>query len=117
MFSRNLKSFGLAGVIYEKKGNDKEALQAFVSALDIDPNHVPSLMSIALLLKRRGGKFAVVRSLLMAARQLDRMNASAWYNLGLLLLSEGTDSAKLEAAECLQAAYLLEETAPIEPFR
>nr|AJT59694.1 No pollen germination related 2 protein [Dimocarpus longan] len=105
------------GVIYEKKGLFKEALQAFRRAWDIDPNHVPSLISIALVLRRLGGQFAVIRNFLMAARQLDRMNASAWYNLGLLHISEGTQSAKLEAAECLQVAYLLEETTPVEPFR
>ncbi|TXG63867.1 hypothetical protein EZV62_010861 [Acer yangbiense] len=106
------------GVLYEKKGLYKEALQALRRGLDIDPNHVPSLISIAMVLRRHGGQSnAVVRSFLMAALRLDRMNASAWYNLGMLYKSEGTQSAKLEAAECFEAATVLEESAPIEPFR
>jgi ATP-dependent RNA helicase DHX36 len=40
----------------------------------------------------------------------------AWFNLGLLYEEEGGRSAA-EAAECFQAAALLEETASVEPFR
>ena len=40
----------------------------------------------------------------------------AWFNLGLLYEEEGNRSAA-EAAECFQAAALLEETSPVEPFR
>ncbi|KAH7577706.1 hypothetical protein JRO89_XS01G0287200 [Xanthoceras sorbifolium] len=106
------------GVLYEKRGLYKEALLALRRALDIDPNHVPSLISIAVVLRRLGGQpNAVVRSFLMAALRLDRMNASAWSNLGQLYASEGTKSATLEAAECFEAAAFLEESAPIEPFR
>ncbi|XP_057964695.1 protein NPGR2 isoform X2 [Malania oleifera] len=98
------------------KGLQKEALKAFVNALDIEPNHVPSLISTAVVLRRLGGSAAVVRNLLTDALRLDRMNASAWYNLGLLYSAEGAASS-LEAAECFEAATLLEESAPVEPFR
>ncbi|KAL9436135.1 hypothetical protein AB3S75_022238 [Citrus x aurantiifolia] len=106
------------GVLYEKKGLYKEAIKAFRSALNIDPAHVPSLISTAMVLRKLSDQSnAVIRSFLMAALRLDGMNSSAWYNLGLFYKSQGTQSSKLEAAECFEAAASLEETAPVEPFR
>nr|POE98155.1 protein npgr2 [Quercus suber] len=61
--------------------------------------------------------YPVVRSFLMNALRLDRMNHSAWYNLGLLYKAMSTTSASQEAAECFAAAAFLEESAPVEPFR
>lgn len=107
-----------AGVIYEAKGHYKEALIAFLEALDVDPSHVPSLVSVAVLLRRLGDKSkAVVRSFLMEALRLDRMNYSAWYNLGLLHQANATASSSLEASECFAAAIFIQETEPVEPFR
>lgn len=108
----------ITGVLYERKGQLKEALKSFASALDVDPTHVPSLVSTAAVMRRLGNQSnEVVRSFLMQALRLDRMNASAWYNLGMLYKAEGTASSILEAAECLEAAAILEESAPVEPFR
>lgn len=108
----------LLGLLYESKGLPQDALQAYNKALDIDPGHVPSLISTACLLQRLGGSqsFPVVRSLLTDAVRLDRANPSAWHNLGLLYKADVGASA-LEAAECFEAATLLEESAPVEPFR
>ncbi|KAL2487955.1 no pollen germination related 2 [Forsythia ovata] len=106
-----------AGLLHEAKGHHKEALKAFVRALDVDPTHVPSIVCKAVVLRRIGSQSsAIVRSLLTEALRLDRMNTSAWYNLGLLYKDEGGASA-LEAAECFEAAALLDETAPVQPFR
>ncbi|KAK4273023.1 hypothetical protein QN277_021497 [Acacia crassicarpa] len=107
------------GLIYEAKGLYKEAQKAYREALDIDPNHVPSLVSSALVLRRCGsGKLnAAGLGYLMDALRHDRMNASAWYHLGLLHKAEGSVSSLIEAMECFQAAHCLEETAPVEPFR
>lgn len=117
-FWSDLKFVDFTGLLYQKKGLHKEALQAFGNALDIDPTHVPSLISTALVLRNLSEKSnAVCRSFLMAALQLDRMNPSAWYNLGLLCKAEGTKSSAIEAAECFEAAATLEESAPVEPFR
>lgn len=107
-----------SGVIYEAKGRYKEALIAFLEALDIDPSHVPSLVSTAVVLRRVGDKSkAVVRSFLMEALRLDRMNYAAWYNLGLLYEDKATASSSLEASECFAAAIFIQETEPVEPFR
>ena len=70
-----------------------------------------------MVLRRLGSHSpAVVRSFLTEALRLDRMNASAWYNLGLLYKDEGAALA-LEAAECFEAASVLQETSPVENFR
>ncbi|KAM1244253.1 hypothetical protein ACFX2G_036404 [Malus domestica] len=109
------------GLLYERKGLYKESLRAYSEALDIDPSHVPSLISTAVVLRHLGGSshhsHTVIRSLLLNALNLDRSNHSAWYNLGILYESQGKPSSSLEAAECFKAALSLEESAPVEPFR
>ncbi|OWM70503.1 hypothetical protein CDL15_Pgr011979 [Punica granatum] len=105
------------GLLYQARGQYKDALKSFQEALNLEPNHVQSLVSMARVLKQLGTQsMSVVRSLLTDALRLDRTNASAWYNLGLLYKADPEASA-LEAAECFEAATLLEESAPIEPFR
>lgn len=106
-----------AGMLCDAKELNKEAVQAFGNALDLEPNHVPSLISMAVVLRRLGEQsHAIVRSLLTDALRLDRMNPSAWNNLGLLYKAIGP-SMSLDAADCFKAAALLEESAPVEPFR
>lgn len=105
------------GLLHQAKGLNKEALKAFRQALDVEPTHIPSLVSIAVVLRKLGNRSpAVVRSFLTEAIRLDRMNSSVWHNLGLLYKDESVASA-VEAAECFQAAAILEETSPLEPFR
>ncbi|KAL7198536.1 hypothetical protein ACSBR2_020931 [Camellia fascicularis] len=112
----------VTGLLYQAKGLRKEALRAFWHALDVEATHVPSLVSMAVVLRQLGGRSSAVvrRCFLTEALRLDRMNASAWYNLGLIYKDEGEregDASALEAAECFEAAIVLEETAPVEPFR
>ncbi|XP_058770777.1 protein NPGR2-like [Vicia villosa] len=106
------------GMLYEARGLHQEALKSFKKGLDIDPNHVPSLISTACVLRKLGcqSSSSIVKSLLIEALRLDRTNSSAWYNLGLVYKDDSGTSA-LEAAECLEAAVFLEESCPIEPFR
>ncbi|KAM3355987.1 protein NPGR2 isoform X1 [Capsicum galapagoense] len=106
-----------AGLLNQSKGLYKSALEDYSNALAVNPSHVPSLVSSAVVLRKIGKQSpAIIRNLLTEALRLDRMNASAWYNLGLLYKEEGLGSA-LEAAECFEAAILLEETEPVETFR
>lgn len=110
-------AFHATGKLHEAKGFLKEALRAYSTALDLEPRHVPSLISTAIVLRRLGERpLPAVRCFLTDALQLDRTNHIAWLNLGLLYEDEGGSSA-LEAAECFQTAALLEETNPVEPFR
>ncbi|CAL9207915.1 unnamed protein product [Musa hybrid cultivar] len=105
------------GQLYEAKGLLQEALGAYAKALDIEPAHVPSLVSRAIVLRHLGDwSLDVIRSLLTDALRLDRTNHIAWFNLGLIYKAEGARSA-LEAAECFQTAAFLKETSPVEPFR
>ena len=107
----------MLGLLNEAKGLHQEALRSFRKALDVDHTHVPSLISTACILRQLGGEsLPVVRSFLMDALRIDRTNPSAWYNLGLLYKAD-IGAAPQEAAECFEAAALLEESAPIEPFR
>ncbi|KAK6164429.1 hypothetical protein DH2020_001293 [Rehmannia glutinosa] len=104
-----------AGLLQEARGNLQEALEAYTLAVEVDPTHVPSLVSQATVLRRMNCQSpAIVRTFLTGALRLDRMNTSAWHNLGLVYKDGGSS---LQAAECFQAATFLEETEPIEPFR
>lgn len=106
----------MPGLLYEAKGLHKEALVYFGKALDIEPNHVPSLISTAVVLRQLSDQsLAVAKSFLTDALRLERTNPAAWYNLGLLYKSEVGSS--MEAVECFEAAALLQESAPVEPFR
>ncbi|CAN4097608.1 unnamed protein product [Withania somnifera] len=106
-----------AGLLYQAKGFYKEALHSFQKSLDIEPNHVPSLVSTAIVLRHLDDQsLPVMKSFLTDALRLDRTNPSAWYNLGLVYKSEN-GASPLEAAECFEAAELLQESAPVEPFR
>ncbi|XP_021763273.1 protein NPGR2-like [Chenopodium quinoa] len=107
----------ILGSYHEAKGLYKQALDAFNTALNIDPCYVPSLISLAMVLRRFSCKHnSVIRTYLMNALKLDRTNHVAWYNLGLLCKAD-SESSVSDAAECFEAAAFLEETAPVEPFR
>lgn len=106
-----------AGLLYEGKDLHKEALKFFEKALDIEPNHVPSLISTAVILRRLSEQSQpIVKSFLTDALRLERTNVTAWYNLGLLYKT-GSKALALEAAECFEAAAMLQESEPVEPFR
>ncbi|KZV32969.1 calmodulin binding protein [Dorcoceras hygrometricum] len=108
----------ISGLLHEAKGQNKEALKSYEVALEVDPTHVPSLVSKATLLRKIGCLSpAIMRSILTEALRHDRTNISAWYNLGLLYKDGGGSSSAAEAAECFKAAAFLEETAPVESFR
>ncbi|KAK4366106.1 hypothetical protein RND71_013986 [Anisodus tanguticus] len=88
-----------SGLLNQLKGLYKAALADYCNALAVNPSHVPSLVSSAVVLRKIDKQSPVIIwSLLTEALRLDRMNASAWYNLGLLYKEEGLGSAS-EAAK------------------
>ncbi|KAL5781651.1 hypothetical protein ACOSP7_006680 [Xanthoceras sorbifolium] len=115
--SYSASGFHSAGLLHEGKGLHREALISFRKALDVDSAHVPSLISVARVLRQIGGESVVTaRSFITDALRIDSKNPSAWYNLGLLYKADVTAPLQ-EAVECFEAAALLEESAPVEPFR
>ncbi|KAL3688552.1 hypothetical protein R1sor_014861 [Riccia sorocarpa] len=103
-----------AGALHEARGNVQDALAAYNNALAVDPDHVPSKVSTGSLLRQRGGNsLPVARSFLTDALRSEPTNHLAWYNLGMLHKVEGRAR---EAADCFQAAFLLEQSAPVERF-
>lgn len=111
-------AYHATGKLHEAKGFLTEALGAYSRALDIESKHVPSMISAAVVLGQRGGRsLPAARCFLADALRLERTSHVAWFNLGLTYKDEEGRSAALEAAECFQAAALLEETAPAESFR
>ncbi|KAL7612173.1 hypothetical protein Lser_V15G05999 [Lactuca serriola] len=105
------------GILHQAKGEKEEALSSFEKALDVDPNHVPSLISTAIVLRELNDRsLPIAKSFITDALRLDRTNSLAWFNLGLVYKVEHGSSA-LEAAECFEAAIMLQESEPIEPFR
>ncbi|CAM0870598.1 unnamed protein product [Alopecurus aequalis] len=111
-------AYHATGKLHEARGFPKEALGAYSAALDLEPKHVPSLISSAVTLRQLGGRpLPAARCFLTEALRLDRTNHVAWFNLGLTHEGEGGVSSALEAAECFETAARFEETAPPEPFR
>nr|GEU45628.1 arginine--tRNA ligase, chloroplastic/mitochondrial [Tanacetum cinerariifolium] len=77
-----------------KSGN---AQKAYELALDLDPNTCASLVSKAVIIRRARGKSpASAKSFLLRP---DRLNSSAWYNLGLFYREDGP-MFLTEAANC-----------------
>lgn len=102
------------GVLCEARSKIQEALAAYSNALCIDPDHVPSKVSLGALLWQTGGKsLPVARSLLSDALRLEPTNYVAWYYLAMVHKDDGRAS---DAVDCFQAACMLEESAPIEKF-
>ena len=76
--------------LYEAQGLYKEALIAFSKALAIEPDHVPSLIYTAVVLKQLGKKaLPAARSFVADALWVDPYNNTAWYNLGTVHKMEG----------------------------
>lgn len=92
----------------------EEALAAFSVALSIQPNFVPSMVSMAEILRMLGGEsLPIARSFLMNAIRLDPTNHEAWLNLGIISKMEGSLH---QAADCFQAAYELRQSSPVHNF-
>lgn len=108
------KCWHVKGLILEAQSLHQEALEAFSFSLSINPDYVPSMVSMASILRTLGAKSSsIARTFLRSATRLEPTNHQAWMGLGLVLKSEGS---VLEAADCFQAAYELLELSPIQDF-
>ncbi|XP_009109801.1 protein NPGR1 [Brassica rapa] len=102
------------GLCLEAKSLHEEALIPFFMSLSIDPDHVPSIVSIAEVMMKSGGDtLATAKSFLMNALRLDPRSHDAWMKLGHVAKMQGLSQ---QAAEFYQAAYELELSAPVQSF-
>lgn len=117
--ARDLKQYSAAvmhtqGVLSEGRGQNEEALLATINGILFEPNHVPCKILMGAMIQRVGPKFfCAARSALSDALRIEPTNRMAWHCLGLLNKQDGRIS---EAADCFQAASMLEESDPIETF-
>jgi tetratricopeptide (TPR) repeat protein len=106
--------FRLSGSMHEAQDLVHHALASYANGLCMDLNHAPSKVSVGALLSKRGPKcLPVSRSFLSDALRLEPTNCAAWYYLGMV---HGDDGRPSDAADCFQAAAMLEESDPVERF-
>ncbi|CAK9168968.1 unnamed protein product [Ilex paraguariensis] len=103
-----------SGIMHGRRGEIHEALAAYINALLLEPSFVPCKILIGAVLSSRGSKMLpVARTLLSDALRIEPTNRMAWYHLGLVHRDDGRIA---DAADCFQAASMLEESDPIESF-
>ncbi|CAD6269822.1 unnamed protein product [Miscanthus lutarioriparius] len=103
------------GNIHEVHEKTQDALAAYFNALSMEVEHVPSKVSIGALLCKQGPKFLpVARCFLSDALRLEPTNRMAWFYLGEVHKQDGRLA---DAADCFQAASMLEDSDPVESFR
>ncbi|PNT62948.1 hypothetical protein BRADI_4g09860v3 [Brachypodium distachyon] len=118
--ARALKSYSAMtlnaeGYMHEKRNQSEDALAAYVNASSTQLDHVPSKVAIGALLSKQGPKYLpAARSFLSDALRIEPTNRMAWLNLGKVHKLDGRIS---DAADCFQAAVMLEESDPVESFR
>ncbi|CAM8986460.1 unnamed protein product [Rhodiola kirilowii] len=102
------------GLMCEKRGQVPEALAAYINALLLDPNFVPTKVLLGALLSNMGSKaLPAARSILSDALRIEPTNRMAWFHLGVVHKKDGRTA---DSADCFQAASMLEESDPIESF-
>lgn len=103
------------GYTREVREQTQDALAAYFNAVSTEVEHVPSKVSIGALLSKQGPKYLpVARSFLSDALRHEPTNRMAWFYLGKVHKHDGRLA---DAADCFQAASMLEESDPIESFR
>ncbi|TMX01656.1 hypothetical protein EJD97_023982 [Solanum chilense] len=102
------------GMMFERQGEKDKALSAYINALLVEPNHVQCKILLgSLLTKMDPGMLPLAKALLSDALRIEPTNRVAWYHLGLVHRDDGRVA---DAADCFQAASMLEESDPIEKF-
>ncbi|KAK4719356.1 hypothetical protein R3W88_017694 [Solanum pinnatisectum] len=100
--------------MFERQGENDKALSAYINALLVEPNHVQCKILLgSLLTKMDPGMLPLAKALLSDALRIEPTNRVAWYHLGLVHRDDGRVA---DAADCFQAASMLEESDPIEKF-
>jgi tetratricopeptide repeat protein 7 len=103
------------GNMHEVRDQIKDAVAAYFNALSTELEHVPSKVSIGALLSKHGPKYLpVARCFLSDALRLEPTNRTAWFYLGKVHKHDGRLA---DAADCFQAASMLEDSDPVERFR
>ncbi|OEL24250.1 hypothetical protein BAE44_0014731 [Dichanthelium oligosanthes] len=117
--ARTLKSYSATtihaeGYMHQARQQTKDALAAYVNAFSTELEHVPSKVAIGALLAKQGSRFLpAARCFLSDALRVEPTNRMAWLYLGKVHRSDGRIS---DAADCFQAAVMLEESDPVESF-
>ncbi|CAN1199833.1 Protein NPG1 [Linum perenne] len=103
------------GMMLEARVELQGALCSYVCGHLTNPTYVPGMISVASLMSRRCSEASlpVARSILTDALRLEPTNRKAWYYLGVVHRDDGRNA---DAADCFQAASMLEESDPIESF-
>ncbi|KAL6847374.1 hypothetical protein ACP4OV_023227 [Aristida adscensionis] len=118
--AKALKAYSAAplhaeGNMHEMRGQIQDALAAYFNAFSTELDHVPSKVSIGALLSKQGHKYLpVARCFLSDALRLEPTNRMAWFYLGKVHKHDGRLA---DAADCFQAAAMLEDSEPVESFR
>lgn len=98
----------------QERGETREALSSYFNAVLLGPTYVPCKVSIGALLSKVGANaLPVARTFFSDALRIEPTNRDAWYNLGVVHKNTGCIA---DAADCFQAASMLEESDPIESF-
>jgi cytochrome c-type biogenesis protein CcmH/NrfG len=106
--------FSLLGYMHQAHNQTKDALAAYVNAFSIELEHVPSKVAIGALLAKQGPRFLpAARCFLSDALRVEPTNRMAWLYLGKVHWFDGRIT---DAADCFQAAVMLEESDPVESF-
>ncbi|CAN1229412.1 Protein NPG1 [Linum perenne] len=97
------------------RGEFRDALCSYVCGHMMEPNYVPGIIMVASLLSKSSSEASlpVARSILSDALKLEPTNRKAWYHLGTVHRDDGRTA---DAADCFQAASMLDESDPIESF-
>ncbi|CAL5011820.1 unnamed protein product [Urochloa decumbens] len=117
--ARTLKSYSATtlhaeGYMHQARKHTKDALAAYVNAFSTELEHVASKVAIGALLAKQGPRFLpAARCFLSDALRVEPTNRMAWLYLGKVHRSDGRIT---DAADCFQAAVMLEESDPVECF-
>lgn len=97
------RNFNLLGVLMEKKGNDKAALQYYLKAMKSASSDPDSFMNIALLYSRKNKKEIAIDFFIKAFSVQKRPTAELYYNFAVFCFEQGQkDKAMMSYEKCLE---------------